>query len=388
MKNEIRTKKVNKLVSIVIAIMMVATVFFGMSISANAAQVVKVTSSVKAGNYSKVITVDLRTPTNGAKIYYTTNGKTPTTSSTKYTVAFKVSKVTTVKAIAAKSGMVNSAVATFVYNVNVIPTNLSGTVNMSGASALYPLGKNIADKFKAANPNLSFNVTAGGSGTGLNNIRDNTVDIGMSDVPASDKLPASDVAKLLEHKVGVVGVATIVHPAVRAAISNITTANLKKIFDGTYTNWNQVGGPNQTIVVVNRPSSSGTRVLYRQYALGGQADISGDTSLTTDDSNSLAKTVSVTKGAIGYLALSYVQGTSLSFGVLSIDGNAPTYSNIYTYKYKVWGYERMYTNKTVTMKAAVKAYLDYIVTVNVAPTLEALGYGAISKLGTAAKNSR
>ena len=48
----------------------------------------------------------------------------------------------------------------------------------------------------------------------------------------------------------------------------------------------------------------------------------------------------------------------------------------------------MYTNKTVTMKAAVKAYLDYIVTVNVAPTLEALGYGAISKLGTAAKNSR
>jgi len=215
MKKEMRTKKVNKVVSLVLAIMMVATAFFGMSIAANAAQVSKVTSSVKSGNYSKVITVDLRTPTNGAKIYYTTNGKTPTTLSTKYTVAFKVSKVTTVKAIAVKSGMVTSALATFVYNVNVIPTNLTGTVNMSGASALYPLGKNIADKFKAANPGLTFNVTAGGSGTGLNNIRDKTVDIGMSDVPASDKLPASDVANLLEHKVGVVGVATIVHPAVQ-----------------------------------------------------------------------------------------------------------------------------------------------------------------------------
>ncbi|MEI6602256.1 MAG: phosphate ABC transporter substrate-binding protein PstS family protein [Clostridia bacterium] len=388
MKKIGNAKQVKSLVSMAVALMMVVSVFFGMSISASAAQVIKVTSSVKSGSYSTVKKIDLRTPTNGAKIYYTTNGKTPTTTSTKYTVPFSLSKTTTVKAIAVKSGMLTSAVATFVYNINVIPTNLSGSVSMSGATALYPLGKNIADKFKAKNPNLSFSVSAGGSGTGLNNVLAKTVDIGMSDIYANEKLTQSQADQLLDHKVAVVGVATIVHPAVRAMISNVTKANLKKIFSGAISNWSEVGGPNKAIIIVNRPASSGTRALYRTWALDGQTDINGDASLTSDDSNSVAKTVSITQGAIGYLALSYVSGTSLSFGTLSIDGNAPSYSNIYTNKYKVWGYEHMYTNKSVTMKTAVKAYLDYIVSSNLTSTLEALGYGAISKLGTAAKNSR
>ncbi|MEI6132892.1 MAG: phosphate ABC transporter substrate-binding protein PstS family protein [Bacillota bacterium] len=382
MKN---VKKANKVIALAVVMMMALSVFTGINVSASA-QVKKVTSSVASGSYSVAKTIALRTLTNGAKIYFTTNGKTPTTKSTRYTKAFKISKSTTVKAIAVKTGMKTSVVSTFTYKLNIVPTNLTGSFTMSGSSALFPLAKYVSSLFKAKNPNLSITVNAGGSGTGLNNVLAGTVDIGNSDVYASEKLSATDAAKLKDHKVCIIGVAAIVNPDISAVLSNITKANLKKVFSGAVSNWNEVGGPNQTIVVVNRPASSGTRALFVKWALDGQKDIDGDTNLSTDDSNALAKTVSSTKGAIGYLALSYVESSPFNFGVLKLDGDSPTYSNIYSNKYPVWGFEHMYT--LGTPKANVKAFLDYMVNKDLAPSYEALGYGSISKLGSAAKASR
>ena len=380
-------KKVSRVIAMAIAFMMIATAFVGMNISVSAAgTVAKVTSTVKAGSYSTVKTIDLRTLTNGAKIYYTTNGKTPTTKSTKYSKAFTISKTTTIKAIGVKSGMLTSAVATFAYKLNIVPTNMTGTITMSGSSALLPVAQYIANRFKAKNPSLSITVNGGGSGTGLNNVLAGTVDIGNSDVYAAEKLSATDAAKLSDHKVCLIGVAMVVHSEVGALVKNITTANLKKIYDGTYTNWNQLSGPNQAIVVVNRPASSGTRALFIKWAIDGQTEIAGDSSLTTDDSNTLSSTVANTKGAIGYLALSYVQGSTKSFKTLNINGAAPTYSNIYSYKYKVWGYEHMYTKGAATGNA--KTFLNYMSTDDLASTYEVLGYGSIKKLSTSAANSR
>ncbi len=382
MLKEFKTKKA---VSLVLSLLLSVTMLAGISVTA-AGRVAKVTSGLKSGSYTVNKVVSLRTMTNGAKIYYTTTGKTPTSKSTRYTKAFTITKSTTVKAIAVKSGMTTSAVSTFTYKINKVPTNLTGSISMSGSSALFPLAKYVSSLFRAKNPNLSITVNAGGSGTGLNNVLAGTVDIGNSDVYANEKLSASDAAKLVDHKVCIVGVATIVSPDVAALVKNISTANLKAIFSGSISNWKTVGGPDRDIVVVNRPSSSGTRALFVKWALGGQKDIDGDTSLQTDDSNALAKTVSSTNGAIGYLALSYVESSSLNFGVLKVNGYSPTYSNIYKNYYKVWGYEHMYTKGTP--KTNVKAFLNYMVSKDLAPSYEALGYGAISKLGSAAKNSR
>ena len=382
-------KKTSRIITLVLSFLLVVSTFIGTNVYASSKvlkTVSKVTSSLSSGTYSTEKTIALRTLTNGAKIYYTTNGSNPTTKSTRYTKAIKITKTTTIKAIAAKSGMKTSHVAAFIYTMNIIPTNLSGSISMSGSSALFPLAKYVSSLFKAKNPNLSFAVNAGGSGTGLNNVLAGTVDIGNSDVYAAEKLSATDATQLVDHKVCIIGVATIVNPDVAKTVNNITKDNLKKIYSGAITNWKDLGGPDQNIVVVNRPASSGTRALFVKWALDGQKDIDGDTSLQTDDSNALAKTVSSTKGAIGYLALSYVESSSLSFGVLSIDGNAPTYANIYDNKYQVWGYEHMYTKGDPSVN--VKAFLDYMVSKDLVSSYEALGYGAISKLNSAALASR
>jgi hypothetical protein len=70
------------------------------------------------GTYSSAQNVTITTATAGATIRYTTNGATPTASSSAYTGPINVNATMTLKAIAMKSGMTNSAVATAVYTIN------------------------------------------------------------------------------------------------------------------------------------------------------------------------------------------------------------------------------------------------------------------------------
>jgi len=79
------------------------------------------TFSPAPGTYSSA-QVTLSDTTPGAIIYYTTNGSSPTTSSTRYTSAIAVSSTTTIQAIAVASGYNNSAVATGTYTISANPS--------------------------------------------------------------------------------------------------------------------------------------------------------------------------------------------------------------------------------------------------------------------------
>lgn len=251
---------------------------------------------------------------------------------------------------------------------------LSGSINISGSSALQPLVQAAADEFKKTNPNVSITVNAGGSGTGLQNISDKTVDIGDSDVFATEKLSKTKADPLVDHIVCVVGVATVVNPQV--TITNVTKQQLVDIFTGKITNWKDVGGKDQKIVLINRPKSSGTRTLFKTYALGGKEETTGH-ALTEDNSGTLKQNVLQTPGAIAYLAFSYITDNKVK--VLSVDGVAPNYDNVYNGKYSIWGYEHMYTNGEASDPS--KSFLDYIANnKDVQKIMADKGYGLSSKM--------
>lgn len=83
------------------------------------AQVATPTFSPAAGTYTAVQNVTIACETEDVTIYYTTNGDEPATSSTKYTAAIPVNESMTIKAIAVKAGMANSAVASAEYTINL-----------------------------------------------------------------------------------------------------------------------------------------------------------------------------------------------------------------------------------------------------------------------------
>lgn len=253
---------------------------------------------------------------------------------------------------------------------------VSGSITGSGSSALLPLVKDASEKFKANNKDVTITLNAGGSGTGLKQVSDGSVDMGNSDVPAETKLDKAKAEKLVDHKVCVMTVATIVNKDV--GVKNLTRQQLQDIFTAKVTNWKDVGGPDKPIVLVTRPKTSGTRALFKQYAING-AEEADNKSLETDNSGILIQSVAQNPGAIGYVALPYLINDK-SVDVLSIDGVEPTLENTYSGKYAVWGYEHIYTSKEP--KAAVKAFLEYIMGDEYGKRIEELGYGVSSKMQT------
>lgn len=254
--------------------------------------------------------------------------------------------------------------------------SLSGSITASGSSALYPLVKDAIGKFKKTNPDVSITLNAGGSGTGLKQVADGTVNIGNSDVEAASKLTADQASQLVDHKVCVIAMAPIVNKDVSAKVKSLTTQQLADIFTAKIKNWKEVGGPDEPITLVTRPTTSGTRALFKQYALNN-AEEASNKSLETDDSGTLLQNVSSHKGAIGYVALSYlINNTSVS--TLSINGVEPTLENVYNGKYNVWGYEHMYTKGEPT--DAVKAFLDYMQSDEYGNSVETLGYNVTAKM--------
>lgn len=235
----------------------------------------------------------------------------------------------------------------------------SGSLVVSGSSALQPLIAAAAEEFMAENPNADIQVNAGGSGTGLSQVSEGSVDIGNSDVYAEEK-EGIDAAKLVDHKVAVVGIAAAVNPNV--GITDISKEDLMKIFTGKITNWKDVGGKDQKIVLVNRPDSSGTRAVFNKYGLDDATPAEG---ITEDSSNTVKKILKETEGAVGYLAFSYFTDDSVK--ALSVDGVEAKEENVQTGKFPIWAYQHSYTKGEAT--GLGKSFLDYVMSDDIQSTL-------------------
>jgi phosphate binding protein len=245
--------------------------------------------------------------------------------------------------------------------------SFSGKLTLGGSTALQPLAAQAAKEFMTTNPNVQIDVQGGGSGTGLSQVQAGNFDIGNSDIFAENGKNI-DAKSLTDFKVAVVAMTAAINP--KAGVTNLSKADLQKVFTGKVTNWNQVGGKNVKITLVNRSASSGTRKTFDQFALDGKTPANG---ITQDSSNTVKKIVAQTPGAIGYLALSYFTAGDKTVTALSIDGVEATQANVESGKFPVWAYEHMYTKGTPSKLA--KAFLDYMMSDTVqTKDLAAQGY--------------
>ena len=236
----------------------------------------------------------------------------------------------------------------------------SGSITAAGSTALQPLADDAQKLFIKDNTGATISVQGGGSGAGLTQIASKTIDIGMSDLDAADKLKPEQLTGLVDHQVCVVGFAAIINSSV--TLKDISKADLIKVFTGKVKNWKEIGGNDQTIVIINRAATSGTRAMFKKYGLDGAAETTG-TALTSDSSGAVKTSVQSTAGSISYLASSYLLAKDAKLDgitVLSLDKNEFTKDNIISGKYPVWSYEHMYTNGTPDKTSLTQGFIDYL----------------------------
>lgn len=345
-----------------------------------------VKSSLASGGYNTAQQATLSTATSGATIYYTTNGKDPTTASAKYTGPIPVSATMVLKAIAVKSGMKNSAVAIFTYEFN----KLSGSITADGSTALQPLLNLAAPMFRSKYSAVfsgSVMINGGGSGTGLTDVEAGTVDIGNSDVTVAQA--GKNFTDLVDHPVCVVAVAMVVSSDVSSHFGSnaISMDSIKKIYAGTITNWKDIpgsGGYDKPILVCYRKAGSGTRTLFETFGTGVKFDESAayvkdnDAFKFTNASSDLQSAVDNAQGAIGYETLPYANGMRklpVDFG----GGAVPCdYAHVNNGTYKIWGFEHLYTKGKPN--ATVQAFIDFVTSADFQSTILSNGYGLSSNV--------
>jgi phosphate transport system substrate-binding protein len=238
----------------------------------------------------------------------------------------------------------NAAVAALVLGFTVssmgAPARADNSMTIAGSTALLPLVKDASAAYQAKYRDVKISVSGGGSGTGLNQVLAKAIDIGDSDIVAPAGSPLTD------NKVAVIGFAVIVNPAL--GVKSLTRKQIQQIFNGGVTNWKQVGGPDQKIVVVNRTRGSGTRVVFEKTIIAPEKVT--ETGLTEDATGTVVSVVQQTPGAVSYAAFSGTRQKPVT--EVAIDGVAANDKNILSGKYPFWSYEHMFTNGPPTGEIA------------------------------------
>ncbi len=215
----------------------------------------------------------------------------------------------------------------------VAQTNLNG----AGATFPYPIYSKWFSEYHNFHPDVQINYQSLGSGAGIRQVTEGTVDFGASDMPMKDDQLTAAQDKL---KTKVLNIPTVLGAVV--PIYNIPKVNaelkftpdlLADIFLGKITNWNDkaiaaanpdVKFPDQAIVVVHRTDGSGTTFIWTDYlskvsaewksTVGADASVKWPRGMGGKGNEGVAGFVRNLPGSIGYVELIYALQNSIPFG--------------------------------------------------------------------------
>jgi phosphate transport system substrate-binding protein len=216
-------------------------------------------------------------------------------------------------------------------------------LNAAGATFPYPIYSKWFDEYHKLHPNVQINYQPIGSGGGIRQMLDRTVDFGASDGPMTDEQLADAKRKIL-HFPAVLGadVPSYNLPGVTAELK-FTPQALAGIFLGKITKWNDpaiaaanpgVRLPAADIVVIHRSDGSGTTYIWTDYLskvsdewrtrVGTGTSVNWPVGLGGKGNEGVAGLVKQTPYALGYVELIYAIQTKMSYG--SVRNSAGTFT--------------------------------------------------------------
>ncbi|MEA2489475.1 MAG: phosphate transport system substrate-binding protein [Acidobacteriota bacterium] len=180
-------------------------------------------------------------------------------------------------------------------------------LSIKGSDTMVILGQRLAEEYMKANPGTVVQVNGGGSGTGIAALINGSVDLAQASRTMKDdekqKAAQSRGAEVVEEPVALDALAVFVNQA--SPVKELSIGQIKDIFQGKTTNWNQIGGPDATIVLYGRESSSGTYDYFREHVLA-KGDFSPRVQ-TLQGTAAIINAVGKDKNGIGYGGIAYAK---------------------------------------------------------------------------------
>jgi phosphate transport system substrate-binding protein len=238
----------------------------------------------------------------------------------------------------------------------------SGKLTIAGSSALQPLVDQAAKNFQTQNKDVQITVSAGGSGAGRTGVCQGSLDLGMSDVQLTAQEKQSlNCSDAVQTAVAIQAFAVAANPKGPGSVKALTKEQMQGIFSGATTNWSQVGGDNQAIVLVNRAKGSGTRQNMANYLFDGDDTKFATGASEEDNSQTVVNTVGQTPGAVSYLGLAFLNDPKLV--ALGINDNGtiltPTKDTVANGKWPIGGPGQGITKGS--SNALATAFLTYMI---------------------------
>jgi phosphate transport system substrate-binding protein len=239
------------------------------------------------------------------------------------------------------------------------------SIQVKGSDTMVNLGQAWAERYMEKDSANFVAVTGGGSGTGLSSLISGTCDIAMSSRNIKEKEIALAKQKGVnpnEIKVALDGLAVVVNP--NNPVSKLTTDQLAAIFTGKITNWEEVGGKDEKIVLLSREVNSGTHVYFKEHVLRKNDPNSKEefapSALMLSSSQAIADEVAGNSLAIGYYGMGYISKKQKALNIAKDEKSeyeAPTIENIINGKYPISRPLFLYTNGTP--EGLVKKFVDF-----------------------------
>ncbi len=197
-----------------------------------------------------------------------------------------------------------------------------GKLTLTGSSTVAPLVAEIGKRFETLNPGTRIDVQTGGSSRGITDAREGLAAIGMV-----SRALKSDEKDLLAFTIAHDGVGIIVHKD--NPVTELSNAQIVAIYTGKITHWNNVGGRDAPITVVNKAEGRSTLELFTSYFKIKNSDIQAD--VVIGDNEQGVKSVAGNPDAIGYVSIGtaeYDAGQGATIKLLPMAGVAASTENV------------------------------------------------------------
>ncbi len=259
-------------------------------------------------------------------------------------------------------------------------------ITVKGSDTMVNLSQKWAEEYMKLHPNVSIQVTGGGSGTGIAGLLNKTTEIANSsrEMKANEYEDAkSKGIEPFTYEVALDGIAVIVHP--ESKVDNLTIQQVSDIFSGKIKNWKELGGTDMPITLYGRENSSGTYEFFKDHVLGKvngkQVDYSPSTQVlqgTAALGEAVARDVKgIGYGGVGYFAerndvkILHIKKDENSLAISPAENNKVNYEVIWSGDYSISRYLYCFTNGEAT--GAVKDFMEFIISPegqNIVKTME------------------